>query len=98
MVPAQLLGSVAAGFMAECVWPGDVSRANNTLGNNASILQGLVMEMFFTAQLVTVVLHIPRGNKMDVIYVPVGVGLSLFAVMLVGKSSHRPRPAPKAAS
>ncbi|ORY58707.1 aquaporin-like protein [Pseudomassariella vexata] len=83
-VSAQLLASVCAGLLAEVIYPGSIGKANTTLGTRATTVQGLFMELFFTAQLMLIVLFVGSEKSKDSIIIPISVGLAVFAGQLAG--------------
>lgn len=84
LVPAQILGSLVAGGLASAMFPDDIALANSVLSPKTSIAQGLFLEMFFTAQLVFVVLMLAMEKSRDTFLAPIGIGLSLFVAMITG--------------
>jgi glycerol uptake facilitator-like aquaporin len=58
---------------------------NTTLGPNTSIAQGVFLEMFFTAQLVFVVLMLAAEKSRDTFLAPIGIGLFVFVALIPGK-------------
>ncbi|KAF4974540.1 hypothetical protein FZEAL_8564 [Fusarium zealandicum] len=84
LFPAQLLGSMCAGGLVSAMFPGDASQANTVLGPNTSVAQGLFLEMFFTAQLVIVVLMLAAEKSRDTFLAPIGIGLALFVALIPG--------------
>ncbi|KAL2674233.1 hypothetical protein Neosp_012684 [[Neocosmospora] mangrovei] len=81
-----VLGSICAGGLVDAMFPGKVSQANTLLGLNTSIAQGVFLEMFFTAQLVFVVLMLAAEKSRDTFLAPVGIGLALFVALIPGVS------------
>ncbi|EEU37476.1 uncharacterized protein NECHADRAFT_51592 [Fusarium vanettenii 77-13-4] len=86
LFPAQVLGSICAGGLVDAMFPGRVEQANTLLGLNTSIAQGVFLEMFFTAQLVFVVLMLAAEKSRDTFLAPVGIGLALFVALIPGVS------------
>ncbi|KPM42489.1 hypothetical protein AK830_g4059 [Neonectria ditissima] len=84
LVPAQILGSMCAGGLVDVMFPGSVAEVNTVLGFDTSIAQGVFLEMFFTAQLVFVVLMLAIEKSRDTFLAPVGIGLALFMVLIPG--------------
>ncbi|CVL09980.1 aquaporin rerated protein [Fusarium proliferatum] len=84
LFPAQLIASMCAGGLVEAMFPGSASQANTTLGPNTSIAQGVFLEMFFTAQLVFVVLMLAAEKSRDTFLAPIGIGLSVFVALIPG--------------
>ncbi|KAJ4245036.1 hypothetical protein NW762_014244 [Fusarium torreyae] len=93
LFPAQLIASMCAGALVEAMFPGNASLANTTLGPNTSIAQGVFLEMFFTAQLVFVVLMLAAEKSRDTFLAPVGIGLALFVALIPGKQHYLSSPA-----
>ncbi|RGP81284.1 aquaporin rerated other eukaryote [Fusarium longipes] len=84
LVPAQILGSMCAAGLVDVMFPGSVAQANTILGNSTSIAKGLFLEMFFTAQLVFVVLMLAAEKSRDTFMAPIGIGLALFVILIPG--------------
>ncbi|KAM5358590.1 hypothetical protein ACJZ2D_015158 [Fusarium nematophilum] len=84
LFPAQLLGSMCAGGLVDAMFPGSVAQANTVLGPDTSIARGVFLEMFFTAQLVFVVLMLAAEKSLDTFLAPVGIGLALFVALIPG--------------
>ncbi|KAJ4180717.1 hypothetical protein NW755_011612 [Fusarium falciforme] len=68
------------------MFPGQVEQANTLLGPNTSVARGVFLEMFFTAQLVFVVLMLAAEKSRDTFLAPVGIGLALFVALIPGVS------------
>jgi aquaporin rerated protein, other eukaryote len=80
---------MAAGGLVKAIIPGQaIGNANTVLGSGTTIAQGLFLEMFFTAQLVFVVLMLAMEKSKDTPLAPIGIGLTLFVVMVAGKLVH----------
>jgi aquaporin rerated protein, other eukaryote len=76
---------MCAGGLVESMFPGNINDANSVLGSGTSITQGVFLEMFFTAQLVFVVLMLAVEKSRDTFMAPIGIGLTLFVVMIAGE-------------
>lgn len=85
LVPAQILACMCAGGLVQAMFPGDVSEANTILSGGTSVAQGLFVEMFFTAELVFVVLMLAVEKSKDTFLAPVGIGLALFVALIPGE-------------
>jgi len=81
---AEIIGAIAAAGLVKGLFPGDAVYFNIQLVNNTSIAQGLFIEMFLTAQLVFAMIMLAVERTKSTFLAPVGVGLALFVVMLVG--------------
>lgn len=79
----QILGGLAAAGLVSCMFPGDLN-VRTTLGGNTSIVQGLFIEMFLTAQLVFTIFMLAAEKHKGTFIAPVGIGLSLFIAELTG--------------
>lgn len=55
-----------------------------TLGGEASISQGLFIEMFLTAQLVFVIIMLAAEKHKSTFLAPIGIGITFFLAELVG--------------
>ena len=84
-IAAQLLASLCAGGIVSAMFPVPISEANTVLGGGASVVQGLFMEMFFTALLVFVVLMLAIEKSKDTFLAPIGIGLALFVAEIAGE-------------
>lgn len=77
---------MCAGGLVDAMFPGSISLANTVLGPDTSVVQGVFLEMFFTAQLVFVVLMLAAEKSRDTFMAPIGIGLALFVALIPGKS------------
>lgn len=77
---------MCAGGLVDAMFPGNASLANTVLGPNTSVVQGVFLEMFFTAQLTFVVLMLAAEKSRDTFLAPVGIGLALFVALIPGKN------------
>ncbi|KAF5006328.1 hypothetical protein FDECE_7301 [Fusarium decemcellulare] len=84
LFPAQLLGAMCAGGLVDAMFPGNVAQANTVLGPDTSIARGVFLEMFFTAQLVFVVLMLAVEKSRDTFLAPIGIGLTVFVALIPG--------------
>lgn len=76
---------MCAGGLVDAMFPGNISLANTVLGPDTSVVQGVFLEMFFTAQLVFVVLMLAAEKSRDTFMAPIGIGLALFVALIPGK-------------
>jgi aquaporin related protein len=84
LLPAQLLGGMAAAGLVSCMYPGNISTVNTLLASGTSITQGIFIEMFLTALLVYTVLMLAVEKSKDTFIAPLGIGLALFVAELAG--------------
>jgi len=80
---AQILGSMAAAGVVLATFPGPMN-VSTTLGGGTSVVQGLFIEMFLTAQLVITIFLLAAEKHKGTFLAPVGIGLSLFIAELSG--------------
>jgi len=73
--------------MARALIPVSIYHANTTLSGGTSVPQGLLLEMFFTAELVFVVLMLAQEKSRDTFIAPIGIGLAMLSCMIPGKAS-----------
>lgn len=85
VAPAQLIGGIAAAGVVSALFPGPLN-CSTRLGGGTSIVQGLFIEMFLTAQLVFVVIMLAVVKHKSTYLAPVGIGLSFFTTQLIGTS------------
>lgn len=83
IIPTQLVAAIAAAAVTEGLIPGPLS-VGNTLGNGTSVVQGLFLEMFLTAQLVLTVYFLAVEKHRGTFLAPVGIGFSVFIAHLAG--------------
>jgi len=84
---AQLLGGIAAAGIFDVLFPGGLL-VRTTLDSGTSVVQGLFIEMFLTAQLVFTIFMLAAEKHKATFIAPVGIGLSLFIAELSGVSLH----------
>lgn len=87
LFPAQLIAAMCAAAVVQAMVPGDVAATNTSLSPSTSVVQGVFIEMFMTAELVFVVLMLAAEKSKDTFIAPVGIGLALFVAMMGGKNS-----------
>lgn len=80
---AQLIGGIAAAGVVSCLFPGGLN-IQTRLGGGTSIVQGLFIEMFLTANLVLVVIMLAVVKQKSTFLAPVCIGLVLFMCQMVG--------------
>ncbi|KAK3331468.1 aquaporin-like protein [Apodospora peruviana] len=83
VVVAQLLAGIAAAGVVAALFPGPML-VNTTLGGGASVVQGLFIEMFLTAQLVFVIIMVAAEKHKSTFLAPVAIGVAFFLCELVG--------------
>jgi len=85
---SQILGSMASAAVVSALFPGPLN-VSTTLGGGSSIVQGLFIEMFLTAELVFCIFMLAAEKHKGTFLAPVGIGLSLFIAELSGTSEIR---------
>jgi aquaporin related protein len=84
VVIAQFLGAIAAAGVVSALFPGPMVVAT-TLAGGATIVQGLFIEMFLTAQLVFVILMVAVEKHKATYLAPLAIGIAFFLCELVGE-------------
>ncbi|POS80354.1 aquaporin [Diaporthe helianthi] len=84
VIVAQLLGSIAASALVVGLLPGDGIAATTGLADDTSIIRGLFIEAFLTAELVFVIFMLATEKHRSTAVAPVGIGLALFICELMG--------------
>lgn len=84
LFPAQLIAAMCAGAVVKVMFPGDIAATNTSLSPSTSVVQGVFIEMFMTAELVFVVLMLAAEKSKDTFIAPIGIGLALFVAMMGG--------------
>jgi len=83
VIIAQLLGGIAAAAVVSAMMP-NVLSVRTELGGGTSVVQGLFIEMFLTAELVFTIFMLATEKHEGTFIAPVGIGLSLFIAELMG--------------
>ena len=68
---SQILGGMVASALVECMFPGALN-VQTTLGGDTSVVQGLFIEMFLTAQLVFTIFMLAAEKHKATFIAPVG--------------------------
>jgi aquaporin rerated protein, other eukaryote len=80
---AQVLGAIASSAVVSAMLPGPLN-VRTSLGGGTTVVQGLFIEMFLTAQLVFTIFMLAAEKHRATFIAPVGIGLSLFIAELMG--------------
>ncbi|ESZ94199.1 hypothetical protein SBOR_5425 [Sclerotinia borealis F-4128] len=83
LIIAQILGGITAAAIVSCLFPGPIT-FRTSLGGGTSIVQGLFIEMFLTAELVFTIFMLAAEKHKGTFIAPIGIGLSLFIAELTG--------------
>ena len=79
-----MIAATCAAALVHVMVPGSIASTNTTLSPGVSVVQGLFIEMFMTAELVIVVLMLAVEKSRATFLAPFGVGLALFVAMMGG--------------
>ncbi|XTI89308.1 aquaporin-like protein [Cenococcum geophilum] len=80
---AQILGAISAAGIVSALFPGPLA-VRTTLSSETSVVRGLFIEMFLTAQLIFTIFMLAAEKHKGTFLAPVGIGLSLFIAELSG--------------
>ncbi|OAQ99913.1 hypothetical protein LLEC1_04722 [Akanthomyces lecanii] len=80
---AQILGATSSAAIVSVLFPGDLQIAT-TLGGGTSVVQGVWIEAFLTAELVFTIIMLAAEKHKGTFLAPIGIGLSLFIAELTG--------------
>jgi aquaporin rerated protein, other eukaryote len=80
---AQILGGITAAAICSALFPGPLTVRTN-LGGGTSVVQGLFIEMFLSAELVFTIFMLAAEKHKGTFIAPIGIGLSLFIAELTG--------------
>lgn len=83
VIVAQLLGSIAASALIVGLLPGGGIAATTGLADDTSVVRGLFIEAFLTAELVFVIFMLAAEKHRATAVAPVCIGLALFIAELL---------------
>ena len=83
VVFSQILGGIAAAAVVSALFP-DALLVRTNLAAGTSVVRGLFIEMFLTAQLVFTIFMLAAEKHKGTFIAPIGIGLSLFIAELSG--------------
>ena len=89
LIGAQILGGIAAAGVVSALFPGPLN-VKTALSAETSIVRGLFIEMFLTAELVFTIFMLAAEKHKATFIAPVGIGLALFVAELSGKLLQSP--------
>lgn len=85
---AQIVGAIAASGVVSALFPGPLNvRTGLSSAPETSIVRGLFIEMFLTAELVFAIFMLAAEKHKATFIAPVGIGLALFIAELGGRST-----------
>lgn len=85
VVIAQILGGIAAAGVVAALFPGPMNVLTQ-LGGGTSIVRGLFIEMFLTAELIFTIFMLAAEKHRGTFMAPIGIGLALFIAELSGNA------------
>ncbi|KAF2747608.1 aquaporin, partial [Sporormia fimetaria CBS 119925] len=83
LIIAQLAAGIAAAGVVSALFPGPLL-VRTTLGDGTSIVRGLFIEMFLTAELIFCIFMLAAEKHRATFLAPIGIGLALFIAELAG--------------
>jgi len=89
VIISQILGGIASAAVLSALLPGPLN-VRTSLGGGTSVVQGLFIEMFLTAQLVFTIFMLAAEKHKSTFIAPIGIGLSLFIAELMGRRNPMP--------
>jgi aquaporin related protein len=84
LIFSQILGGIAAAAVVSVLFPGALN-VQTSLGGGTSVVQGLFIEMFLSAELIFTIFMLAAEKHKGTFIAPVGIGLSLFIAELTGE-------------
>lgn len=84
LVPVQLIAGILSSLVVSALFPGTFN-VQTTLAPGTSVIQGLFIEMMLTSMLVITILMLAVEKHRTTPLAPLGIGMALFMVHLVGK-------------
>lgn len=82
VIISQILGGIAASAVIYALLPGPLN-IRTSLGGGTTVVQGLFIEMFLTAELVLAIFMLAAEKHRATFMAPVGIGISLFIAELL---------------
>lgn len=82
VIVSQIIGGIAAAAVVKGLTPGPLS-VSTSLSPGTTVVQGLFIEMFLTAQLVFTIFMLAAEKHRGTFIAPIGIGLSLFIAELM---------------
>lgn len=79
----QIVAGIAAAGVVSALFPGDLG-VRTTLNPNTSVVRGLFIETFLTAELIFCIFMLAAEKHKATYLAPLGIGLALFIAELVG--------------
>lgn len=83
LVLSQILAGIAAAGIVSVLFPGPLS-VHTSLSQETSVVRGLFIEMFLTAQLVFCIFMLAAEKHRSTFIAPIGIGLALFVAEMAG--------------
>lgn len=86
LIITQMVAGIAAAAVVLELFPGPLS-VRTTLSLGTSVVRGVFIEMFLTAQLVFCIFMLAAEKHKSTFLAPIGIGFALFIAELAGKRS-----------
>ncbi|CAO2657224.1 Nn.00g033500.m01.CDS01 [Neocucurbitaria sp. VM-36] len=83
LIVSQILAGIAAAGIVSTLFPGPLS-VRTSLSPETSVVRGLFIEMFLTAQLVFCIFMLAAEKHRSTFIAPIGIGLALFVAEMAG--------------
>jgi aquaporin rerated protein, other eukaryote len=83
VIGSQIIARIAAAALVSALLPGPLN-VSTLLGGGTSVVRGLFIEMFLTAQLVFTIFMLATEKHRSTFIAPVGIGLSFFVTQRFG--------------
>jgi aquaporin related protein len=87
IIVAQIVGAIASAAVVSALFPGPLG-VKTTLSDDTSVVRGLFIEMFLTAELVFTIFMLAAEKHKANFIAPIGIGLALFIGELSGMLNH----------
>ena len=84
----QIVAGIAAAGVVSALFPGDLG-VRTTLNANTSVVRGLFIETFLTAELIFCIFMLAAEKHKATFLAPLGIGLALFIAELAGNIQTR---------
>lgn len=84
LILTQILAGIAAAAMVSTLFPGPLA-VQTSLSPETSVVRGLFIEMFLTAQLIFCIFMLAAEKHRSTFLAPVGIGLALFIAEMAGE-------------
>lgn len=90
LIISQIVAGIAAAGVVSALFP-DPLTVRTSLNHNTSVVRGLFIETFLTAELIFCIFMLAAEKHKATFLAPVGIGLALFIAELAGKYITPPK-------